>query len=265
MKEMPVSYHRILNRLESREEKLLSSRRIQPFAQVGQKLEEKIPPTLENTLRTAFRKAFALLLGPGGTKVLDHTYPKEKLKARQELWAKCPSPAQAKREVRRLNRQRREARVIQSCVSGAEGTVLGVLGIGLPDIPILLGTLLRSIYETAAAYGFSVDSPEERTYLLLVLQGGVTEGEERRRVSARADALGRAIDHGWDAPCDPEQEMEQTADLLAQRMLLLKFVQGIPVAGAVGGAGNLSMSSSVANYAAIKYQKRFLEKKVRGL
>ena len=265
MKEMPVSYHRILDRLEHREERLLRSTGFHPLAAAGERLEEKIPPALEDVLRGAFRKTFSLLIGSGGTRVLNHTNPKKKRSAMEEIWSKSPSPAKAKKEIRRLNRRRRNARRLQACVSGGEGTVLGILGIGIPDIPILLGILLRGLYETAAAYGFSVDSPEERAYLLLVLQGGVTEGERRRDLSHRADTLGRAIDHGWNAEWNLEQEMDVTADLLAERLLFLKFVQGIPVAGAVAGAANLSISNTVAKYAAIKYQKRFLEKKVRGL
>jgi len=197
--------------------------------------------------------------------VLEHTYPRKKLEEGHELWKRSPTPAQAKKELRRLSRQRRNAGMVQACVSGAEGTALGILGIGLPDIPVFLGVLLRSLYETAAAYGFTVNTPEERVYLLLVLQGGVSEGETRLEASRRADGLGRAMDHGWPAQVDLEAELEKTADLLADRLLFLKFVQGIPVVGAVGGAGNLSMSSAVSKYGAIKYQKRFLEKKVRGL
>lgn len=265
MKETPVSYHRILDRLERREARLLNSRGFHPLAGVGQAAEARIPPALRDTLQTAFQKAFSTLFGPNGTTFLEHTFAKGRLEKKQGIWDEGPAPGQAKKELRRLARQRRNARAAEVCVSGVEGTALGLLGVGLPDIPVMLGILLRSLYEAAATYGFSCDTPEERVYLLLLLQGGVTKGDTRRAISRRADQLGRALDHGWPTDCCLEQEMERTANLLAERLLFLKFIQGIPVVGAIGGAGNLSMSYTVSKYGSMKYQKRFLEKKVRGL
>ena len=113
--------------------------------------------------------------------------------------------------------------------------------------------------------GFSYESPEERVYLLLLLQGALSQGEERRALSGRADRLGRALDHGWPVSVDLENETGAAAALLARKLLLLKFVQGFPLVGAVGGAANLSLAGRVSRWGALKYKKRFLEKKVRGL
>ena len=38
---------------------------------------------------------------------------------------------------------------------------MGVLGIGLPDIPVFTGMILKNIYETALQYGYSYESREE--------------------------------------------------------------------------------------------------------
>ncbi len=50
----------------------------------------------------------------------------------------------------------------------------------------------------------------------------------------------------------------KTADAFAADMLLLKFVQGLPVVGVLGGAGNPVCYRKVMRYAGIKYRKRYL-------
>ena len=48
-------------------------------------------------------------------------------------------------------------------------------------------------------------------------------------------------------------------------MLVVKFIQGTAIVGVVGGACNFSASRKVTEVDNLKYQKRFLEKKRRGL
>lgn len=266
MKEVPVSYHRILDRLEREERRLLNRKPLLSMAAQKDALEQKIPPAVRNTLEGAFQKAFSALFGPGGTRLVEHTYSRHKLEEGHRIWEEGLSPGEARRELRRMERRGMVSRGLERYAAGAEGTVLGLLGIGLPDIPVLLGVLLRSLYQSAARYGFSYESPEERVYLLLLLRGALSEGEARRAYSRRADDLGRALDHGWPTSCDfLEKEMGETARVLADRLLLVKFVQGLPLVGAVGGAANLSLSGRVSRFGALKYEKRFLERKVRGL
>ena len=59
--------------------------------------------------------------------------------------------------------------------------------------------------------------------------------------------------------------MRETSRALADAMLVVKFIQGTAVVGVVGGACNFSASRRVTEVANLKYQKRFLEKKRRGL
>lgn len=44
-------------------------------------------------------------------------------------------------------------------------------------------------------------------------------------------------------------------------MLLLKFVQGLPLVGVLGGAGNPVYYRRVLRYVALKYRKRYLFQK----
>lgn len=136
---------------------------------------------------------------------------------------------------------------------------------GLPDIPILMTLLLRAVYQTALRYGFPYDTREERYYILLLLCAALTRGAERKDYSDRADGFGRAIDHGERPPFDLDAQMRETSRALADAMLVVKFIQGTAVVGVVGGACNFSASRRVTEVANLKYQKRFLEKKRRGL
>ena len=265
MKEMPVSYHRILMRLEKQEQRLLSRPSFTPFSAQAEALRARIPYAVQSNLERAFEKAFSLLFGPEGTRFLEHTYAKGKLEAQAQRWEAPLSPNAARKQLAALRRKTALTSSLENTAAGVEGVVLGVLGIGLPDIPVLLAWLLRSLYQNAARYGFPYDTPAERVYLLLVLQGALTEGEQRRAFSRRADRLGRALDHGWNTEYDLEPEMRAASALLAERLLLVKFIQGMPIVGVVGGAANLSLSRAVNKYGGIKYKKRFLERKVRGL
>ena len=265
MKEMPVSYHRILMGLEKKEQRLLNRASFSPLAGTMEGLRSRIPYSLQSNLERAFEKAFALLFSPEGTRFLEHTYARRTLEQQAHQWESPLSPAQARKALGQLNRSAGLTTAVENTAAGVEGAVLGLLGIGLPDIPVLLSWLLRSLYQNATRYGFSYDSPAERVYLLLVLQGALTEGDTRRALSARADRLGRALDHGWETEYDLDVEMRAASALLSDRLLLVKFIQGLPLVGVVGGAANLSLSGAVARYGTLKYKKRFLERKVRGL
>ena len=266
MKKLPVSWHRQLIRLERAERRgERAPRGPRPLKRAGEALEEKVPAGLRQTLEAAFRKAFGLLFGPGGTRVVEGTLPRGRLAREAGLWEgeTPPEPEAARQALKRMTRKDRAGRELAAWAAGAEGTALGLLGIGLPDIPVFLGLLLRGLYGSARRYGFSYESPEERCYLLLVLRGALAEGEERAVLSRRADRLGRALDHGWPAEHDLEAETDAASPALAGRLLTAKFVQGLPLVGAVGGAVNLTMYRRVSSYGARKYRKRFLEKRAR--
>lgn len=57
------------------------------------------------------------------------------------------------------------------------GIGLGVLGIGLPDIPLFTGMVLKSIYETAISYGFPYDTEEEQCYILKLISTALSRGD----------------------------------------------------------------------------------------
>ena len=55
-----------------------------------------------------------------------------------------------------------------------------------------------------------------------------------------------------------DRQIKRTAQVFAMDMLLLKFVQGLPVVGIVGGAANPVYYRKVMRYVEVKYRKRYL-------
>jgi hypothetical protein len=143
-----------------------------------------------------------------------------------------------------------------------EGGILGLLGIGLPDIPLFLSVIVKTIYEVALSYGYQYDTPEERTYLLLLICGAITKGEQQLEFDKDLELLGVKIDHNIVDDLSLEKQMKDTAHVLSDSLLTAKFIQGIPIVGAIGGAVNYNILNKIGKYAGIKYKKRYLQKKV---
>ena len=62
-----------------------------------------------------------------------------------------------------------------------------------------------------------------------------------------------------------EQLISETSKYLSGELLYMKFLQGVPIVGAVGGAYDFVYMNQINTYAKIKYYKRFLTDKMCGL
>ena len=51
--------------------------------------------------------------------------------------------------------------------------------------------------------------------------------------------------------------IQNTAQVLSGELLYMKFLQGIPIVGVVGGAFDLKYMKEITTYAEIKYRKRY--------
>lgn len=218
-------------------------------------IRERIPPQLHETLSAAFAKSFALLFSrgiPGNA-------------AGQAASAQEPGRAPTLRQVRQIGAQAARGQRTTQALSGISGVGMGLLGIGLPDIPILLATLLRTAAQTAHRCGFGTETTGERLFLLRLLRTAVETGETQRRHHAQLFRLAEKLDAGVRFTGPLDEEIRRTADALAGAMLLAKFVQGIPVVGAAGGAANFVLTGRVAQYAALACEKRLLLRQRRAL
>lgn len=257
-------YDQQLEKLCQKEDRLFADceREDQPSRGLAAKIEARIPPKLADTMDAAFYKAFQVLFEKG-TGLLRRTIAEKKLRAgrfiREYYLREDPN-------VRRVNAFHRSASlggVLATVLATVEGCVLGLFGLGLPDIPILMSLLLRTVYQTALRYGFRYDSQRERYFILLVLSAALAKGSERKEYSLKADQVGRTIDQGKLRNVYLDEQMRQTARSLARSMMVAKFIQGTTLVGVVGGLSNFSASRRVARMANLKYQRRFLEKKKR--
>ena len=65
--------------------------------------------------------------------------------------------------LRAFGREAGASRKLNMAVSAVEGVGMGFFGLGLPDIPLFLGVLLKSIYEVALSYGYTYDTRRSRS------------------------------------------------------------------------------------------------------
>ena len=218
-------------------------------------LEERIPDTLQDTLDAAFAKAFALIFEKG-TGVIERTYNKKREAALFQTHCAAVREQGDRRALRAPQTHSGLSAGKNLALSGVEGIGLGLLGIGLPDIPLFTAMILKSLYEIAAGYGYSHRTQEERRILLQLIRAALSYGEE---LAAQNRALDRYIGLGrWDDATVMRRQIDQTARSLSGELLYMKFLQGIPLAGAVGGAYDVIYLHRIQTYARMKYHKRFL-------
>ena len=138
---------------------------------------------------------------------------------------------------------------------------LGALGIGMPDIVLFIGMLLKGIYETALSYGYGYASIDDRYLILKMMAVSLSTGEDWRCLNKDVDAL-LTIETVITEEQFREQ-LEATASVFAMDMLLLKFIQGLPIVGIIGGAANPAYYNKVMKYVQLKYKKRYLMKIIK--
>lgn len=243
------------NLLRKKEENWLKSNRQPKQPILNQILEGKIPPKLQETLELAFRKAFGLVFDKG-TGLLERTFSPEELQKQQQIDQFSARLRQDRRSLKAFSRRSGRAGTVNLALSGVEGIALGALGVGVPDIPVFTGMMLRSLYEMSCHFGFPYDTPEERYFLLKLIEGAMSWGKE-------LDVCDHAINHFIDHPGTPEhydQELQltATAQALSRQLLYMKFLQGIPLVGVAGGAYDVVCLNRIQQFARMKYQRRLL-------
>lgn len=240
-----------------KEEKYLEKQQIKKESILNQKLEEKVPEKLQQTLDTAFSKAFHLVFEKG-TGVIEKTYRKEDIKKKYLINELTNDLKQNRKSIRTFSQNAKGSGTKNLLMSGATGIGMGILGVGIPDIPLFTGMMLKSIYEIAMHYGYSYETEEEQYFILLLIQGAVTYGEEMMTIDRKINQY--ITSSIWIQEESKEEMIQKTASYLSKELLYMKFLQGIPVVGAVGGAYDVIYLKQITEYANLKYERRFLEK-----
>ncbi len=245
-------------KLNKKEQKYLQAREAKKDSLLNQKLSEKVPVKLQSTLDKAFAKAFGMIFEKG-TEVIEKTYKKEELQKTFKINEYTDEIRQNKRSVRAFAKKAENAGRVNMALSGITGIGMGIAGVGIPDIPVFTSMVLKSIYEIALNYGYDYETAEERRFILLIIQGAVSYGNEMLEVNRRIDDY--ILDGIVPEEYDEKIQIEHAAAGLSQELLYMKFIQGIPIVGAVGGAYDVVYLKRIVEYANLKYKKRFLSRR----
>lgn len=255
-----------LLKLDKKELKLLNKKQgliKQRLDPVFSELEQKIPSGLRETLEKAFEKAFKLVFEKG-TGVIEKVTPRENIAFEHEMndYAfKNDNRFFAKtRHLKRMDKMSGRRSAIGKSVAFVEGAGLGILGIGIPDIPVFISVLLKGIYEIAMSYGFDYAKPEERLYILKLIQAATSEDFDKQKKNLELNNWEEFLKNCGNSESSLEVEIKNTAAALSNYMLVCKFIQGLPIIGVAGSIFNLQIYSKISDYAELKYKRRYLQK-----
>ncbi len=237
-----------LNRITRQEYAMLLRSKHKKAAPMESLVGNKVPEGLADTLDAAFEKAFKVVFDKG-TAVINMTFNEKKINQAEDS-----------------GRESQRRWIADMALTSVEGAGLGLLGIGIPDIPVFTGMILRSVYQTALCYNFDYNSTKEQIFILKVIEAALARGEAVEPLNQQVDAFMQAIDNDEMVFFGlVNEQIERTAKALSNEVLYMKFIQTVPIIGAAGGMYNPFCLHKVKNYADLKYQKREVMKKIIDL
>jgi len=225
-------------------------------------LESRIPEKVYAGLESAFCKGFGLVFNQGRA-IIEKGYNKEDQQADHAIRDFAVQLKGGRKELKQMHRSAKQSDLVNMAVTTVEGIGLGALGVGMPDIVLFLGNLLKGVYETALNFGFGYESRQEQLLILKMMQTALSNGEFWVQRNTEVDEM-LALETVDITDDQFKQQMKDTASAFAMDMLLLKFIQGLPIVGIIGGAANPAYYSKVMKYVQLKYRKRYLLKQKKN-
>lgn len=253
------AYEKEWDQLMKREQLFWEKHQTKEESALNKKIEEHIPEKLQETLEKAFLKAFTLVFEKGSG-IIEKTYQKDKIEQDYKVNQYANEVKQNRKTLRAFSKKAETAGKTNLVLSGVSGVGLGVLGIGIPDIPLFTAMIFRNIYEIALHYGFGYESKEEQYFILLLIKGAVSYGEAFVRTDQEVERF--IATEQCPEQYEEKKVLEACSKSLSGELLYMKFLQGIPIVGAVGGAYDAIYMKQIAAYGKLKYKKRFLQNKV---
>ncbi|MBD8972495.1 MAG: EcsC family protein [Clostridiales bacterium] len=231
-------------------------------------VEKKVPATLQKTLETAFTKAFVTVFEKGSG-LIEKTYRKQR---HERLFREHERDIHKEgfngKSLRRFERQAKRTAAKNLTITTVEGIGFGIVGLGIPDIPIFVSVMLKSIYEIALSYGFSYSTDKEKLFILKLIDAALKSGETLRKKDTDMNKLIRRYfeeEETAEAETDPfvvelqiKRQIDSSAEALSHELLYGKFLQGSTFIGVIGGTADFTCLKRITDYATLKYKRRFL-------
>jgi hypothetical protein len=221
-----------------------------------QKISAVIPAALSKALEEAFLAAFHLVFRQGAG-FIELTFNKKELRANGKLLAGAAEPL-SPADWARLDHQIHKGTFANTAFATIDGGLLGFFGIGFPDIPVILAAVMKNIYEIALRHGFSYEGKGEGIYILTLISAALAQGAEQESLAREVDDMAERLDMGLALYESEKEALALASRILAQAMLIGKFIQGCPVAGVAGAFVNNALMRKISRHAALKYKKRLL-------
>jgi len=221
-------------------------------------LERQIPEKVYTGLESVFCKGFGLVFDQGRA-IIEKGYNKGDIQADHAIRDFAVQLKGGRKELKNMHRSAKQSDLLNLAITTVEGVSLGALGIGMPDIVLFLGALLKGVYEAALNYGYDYESRQEQFVILKMMQASLSTGEDWMNRNAEVDEMLvlKPVDITDE---DFNHQLKETASAFAVDMLLLKFIQGLPIVGILGGVANPVYYRKVMKYVQLKYRKRYLLK-----
>lgn len=246
--------------LEKKEKKLSAAALKTKQPQWKAEIEKRIPSKVYEGIESAFSKGFGLVFEQGRS-LIEKSYDKENLVADHSIRDFALNVKGGRRQLRQMKNSAARTDFINLAVTTLEGVGLGALGIGLPDIVLFISTILKGVYETALNFGFDYMTGYERLLILKMLEASLSTGEAWEKASIEIDSLFREGEREVTKE-EIDQQIRSTASVFAMDMLVLKFIQGVPVVGLFAGAANPVYYKKILGYVQLKYRKHYMIKKL---
>lgn len=252
-----------LKKIDKKEKKILNKKNSKVYEEkvspIINKVEESIPDRIKLTLDNAFYQGFNTVLSKG-TKYIEKLYDKEKLQIEHDIKNYAIEKSATKKKIKELDSISKKSNFVNATISTVEGGGLGLLGIGIHDIPLFITMILKTVYEIALSYGFNYEDELEQVYILNLICGALTSGDELRKYNSILEQLSDDIFNNKPNNYILDEEIRNTSKVLSQAMLTTKFIQGVPIIGVIGGIINFKVINKVSTYSKLKYKKRYLQK-----
>ena len=220
-------------------------------------LREKIPDGVREKLEWAFAKGFGAVFEYGDD-VLDKTYSRKRENRRfiaRDLNFVMDGDAAS---LRSFETSGILSDSLNMLITTVEGVGLGALGVGMPDIVLFVAMLLRGVREAAAQYGREADSDGEKFLALCMLETAMLSGDEWVERDNAVEHMLACPGENCPTPEAFDIQLHRTAVAFATDLLVLKFIQGLPIVGLVGGLSNPVYYRKVMSYVRLKFERAYV-------